>query len=563
MNERYRLIRPLASGGMAELFLGVARGAEGFERPVAIKRVLPHLARDPDIARMFLAEARLSTLLQHQNIATVHDVGQGPEGLFLVMELVDGWDLGVLLATAAHRGIRFPPHLAAFIVHQCLTGLGHAYRKVHDGRPVMMAHRDVSPSNILVSREGEVKLTDFGIARMAGPAHTAPGIFRGKEAYSAPEVLRGEPATAASDQFSLGIVFHELLTGRHPFHGEQDASAVAYAILTRPVAPPRDVPGPLAGAMVRMLAQEPGARFHSPESLSDGFARWLAQSGLPSTSQTLAAFMRELGLPPTLREQAEASGPALHTRPSKGEPSHAELEHAPLTLPGGAALSSSGRVVHRCARCNHVLPGPGVPCAHCSAPGRSPHAPGEPVLPTMPMAPAGAPRAGPSSHLELSPQQSLAESVPQSFSTAGMKSVLQTDADALELAERELPPDSDWPDDAVRLKRQRRKRVVGLVVAMGVLAMGVWFWPQRSTLLIQVLSATGLRLSTPTLTVSSEPPGAAVWVNDAELGTTPLRIDNRFPAGRVPVQVRLKGYRTWKGTFTGGANANLEVKLKR
>ncbi len=129
-HERYRLIRPLAAGGMAELFLGYARGAEGFEKPVAIKRVLPHLARDPAIARMFVAEAQLATHLQHQNIATVHDVGQGPEGLFLVMELVDGWDLGVLLRTATRQGRRFPPHLAAFIVLQALSGLTHAYRSV-------------------------------------------------------------------------------------------------------------------------------------------------------------------------------------------------------------------------------------------------------------------------------------------------------------------------------------------------------------------------------------------------------------------------------------------------
>ncbi|MFL5356712.1 serine/threonine-protein kinase [Archangium sp.] len=169
MNEsRYRLVRPLATGGMAELFLGVVRGAEGFEKSVAIKRMLPHLAKDPSLARMFLAEAKLATHLQHQNIASVYDVGSGPEGLFLVMELVDGWDLGVLLRHAWRRGQRFPPHLVAFIGAQVLAGLIHAYRRQHNGRPVLTAHRDISPSNILVSREGEVKVTDFGIARLEG-----------------------------------------------------------------------------------------------------------------------------------------------------------------------------------------------------------------------------------------------------------------------------------------------------------------------------------------------------------------------------------------------------------
>ncbi|ATB46509.1 protein kinase domain-containing protein [Corallococcus macrosporus] len=642
MNERYRLVRPLAIGGMAELFLGVARGAEGFERPVAIKRVLPHLAREPDIARMFLAEARLATLLQHQNIATVHDVGQGPEGLFLVMELVDGWDLGVLLRSAASRGVRFPPHLAAFIVHQALAGLGHAYRKVHDGRPVMVAHRDVSPSNILVSREGEVKLTDFGIARMAGPAHTAPGVFRGKEAYTAPEVLKGGPATAASDQFSLGIVLYELLTGRHPFHAEKDASAVAYAILTRPVSPPQDVPAPLAGAVMRMLARTPQERFHSPESLAEGFARWLAQAGEPATSQALAAFLQGLGLPPPLSEQAaspsglpapglrddagprppggtpaQSPAPAQagarawasqgHERPSPpdmealGQPPGPTLsmaggsgphavdtragthapgpmgsalasgsrgasaapgaeEEEPLSLPGGAALSVSGRLVHRCPRCSHVVSSPQARCSHCAM---WPDAPRDEAPVQRPSHAPGA-FAPPPGGLELSAQQTLAESVPQSYVTPGAKSVLHTAADELELAERAYAPESDWPDEAALLRRSRRRRAVGLLLVALLVGAGVWLWPRRSTVLIRVMAATGLRLSpTPMLRVDSDPPGATVWVRDAELGTTPLALENRYPEGRVPLQVRLKGHRTWKGTFSGGEAAHIDAKLKR
>src|SRR5690349_9664502 len=174
---------------MAELFLGKTRGAGGFEKPVAIKRMLPHLARDPTLTRMFLAEARLATHLQHQNIASVYDVGSSAEGLFLVMELVEGWDLSVLLRHALHHGQRFPPHLVAFIGTQVLAGLVHAYRRLHEGRPVLTAHRDVSPSNILVSREGEVKVTDFGIARIEGVSvGSQPGTFKGKLPYSAPEV---------------------------------------------------------------------------------------------------------------------------------------------------------------------------------------------------------------------------------------------------------------------------------------------------------------------------------------------------------------------------------------
>ena len=164
---------------------------------------------------------------------------------------------------------------------------------------------------------------------------------------------------------------------------------------------------------------------------------------------------------------------------------------------------------------------------------------------------------------ELSAQQSLAESVPQSFTTTGVKSVLHTDADALELEERPRPPANDGLDEAGSGWRSWAKRAVGLLIVMALVGGGLWLWPQRSTLLIRVMAATGLRLSAPTLSVESEPSGATVWIGDTAVGTTPLRLDNRFSEKRVPIQVRLKGYRTWKGTFAGGEAAHIDAKLKR
>ncbi len=583
MNEpRYRLLRPLATGGMAELFLGVARAAEGFERTVAIKRMLPHLAQEPDIARMFLAEARLATQLQHQNIATVYDVGQGPEGLFLVMELVDGWDLGVLLRNATRQGRRFPPHLAAFIVLQSLAGLTHAYRKLHGGQPVMVAHRDVSPSNILVSREGEVKVTDFGIARLAGVSLTEPGVFKGKAAYSAPEVLQGAPANATSDQFSLGIVFYELLTGRHPFHHVKEPVAVTHAILTREVPPPEDVPAPLAQAVLRMLARAPEARFPSPEALAELLARWLAQAGEPATSQTLSAFLRELKLPPTLRELSEAAGdsgtvdPRLATRPVAPRTFALEPE-LPTTL-GGAALSASGRLVHRCTRCGSVLSAPRAPCDHCAAelappspvfaptPQAAPHAPRAPGAPAPdvqarhPAASASAPHPAPAAPA----LQELTEPTGPEGTSPSAPSVLEAPDEALQLAERAPRPESDWEQSPTGRPARRWGRavaVLGVVAALG--AGGAWLWTQRGTLLRQPLAAAGLAPASPVLTIHSEPPGASVLVNGKELGTTPLALDNLYPGEPIPVQVRLKGYRTWKGTFPGGQHSRLDVKLQR
>ncbi|WP_164018643.1 protein kinase domain-containing protein [Pyxidicoccus trucidator] len=609
MHERYRLVRPLATGGMAELFLGVAR-TEGFERTVAIKRVLPQLAQEPDIARMFLAEARLSMQLQHQNIATVYDVGHGPGGLFLVMELVDGWDLGVLLRTAARQGQRFPPHLAAFVVVQTLAGLSHAYRKMHDGRPVMVAHRDVSPSNVLVSREGEVKVTDFGIARLEGASFTEPGVFRGKEAYSAPEVLQGAPANALSDQFSLGIVFHELLTGRHPFHDVKEPMAVAYAILSREVPPlPPDVPAPLAEAVLRMMARAPERRFPTPELLGESLARWLARAGEPATSHALSDFMRQLRLAPTLRELGEAgdepqAGLAQATRPSSPGTFSLEEDAPPETQPGGLALSASGRLVHRCARCGTPLHGAHAPCDACAEELSPPSPTFTPVPPasalggrsgpldsgagapgpaasasagrSAPGAPAHAPSAGrpaPSTpgnrarqgapELAPSPTQSLADASVPEQGHRPMRSVLELPAESLELAERTARPESDWQEDPGASRRRWKRAGVALGMVAVLAAAGAWLYSQRAALPGH-LTKLGVPVPSPALSIITNPPGATVLVEGKQVGTTPLAMDNAYPSDKpLTVQVRLRGYRTWKGTFRGGEPVEFKVVLDR
>ncbi|XXF76400.1 serine/threonine protein kinase [Myxococcaceae bacterium GXIMD 01537] len=546
MNERYRLVRPLAAGGMAELFLGVVKGAEGFEKPVAIKRVLPHLARDPAIARMFVAEAKLSTHLQHQNIATVHDVGQGPEGLFLVMELVNGWDLGALLRHAARRGRRFPPHLAAFIGAQALAGLVHAYRRTDNGKPVMTAHRDISPSNLLVSREGEVKVTDFGIARLEGASHgTQPGTFKGKLPYAAPEQLKGAPATAASDQFSLGIVLYELLTGRHPFGDAGDPLAVAYAIPTQEPAPLTGVPAPLADIVLRALAKAPEARFPQPEMMGEALARYLARAGVPATSGTLATFLGELNMPPTLlelsqQEQGEdsPSNTYVPTSPAPGsfELAGEEQEQPWAPTPGGPELSSSGKL---------ILPAQAAPAA-----------PARPATQAYGPAPTQTPQW---ESLELdTTTSSLAEEVMAAQAPSQAPSVLDTPAQQLELAERSAREETTWEPE----KRQGPWLKVALALVMvGTLAGAAWHF--RTQLEESLRPGPRLRTSR-VLTVHSEPSGAAVFIDGAELGTTPLVMDNIYPADKpIPVRVTLPGHKPWKGTFTGGQSATLEARLDK
>ncbi|RKH55044.1 serine/threonine-protein kinase [Corallococcus llansteffanensis] len=645
MTSRYRLLQPLATGGMAELFLGVAKGAEGFERTVAIKRMLPHLAREPGIASMFVAEARLSMRLQHQNIVTVHDVGEGPEGLFLVMELVDGWDLGAILRAVARQGLRVPPHLAVFIASQAQAGLLHAYRRQDEGRAVMTAHRDVSPSNLLVSREGEVKVTDFGIARLEGLSRTEPGAFKGKVPYAAPEVLRGEPATALSDQFSLGIILSELLAGQHPFGPAVEPMAVAYSILNRAPASLPDVPASLATLVLRMLSRDPEGRFPQPEDVSEALARWLAQTGEPASSHALATFLRGVRLPPSVGDlariaaQENATAPAVSFVTSGGPPGSADAPSGTRTSlfgaapspsargepvpwkvpgpaavpvggeeaepwspsPGGVALSASGEVVHACAVCGGALDSPDAPCEACTrgptarastpwssaaetptvlgpAAARGPR-PGEPSATGRASghgAPAGAPpgavraSSGPSrkpAPVADSAAPSLATQSLADFDDAGRRArpnIHQASVGDLELEERGPRPEgTSWelePPAPPPRPRRRWGPVVALFAIVTVLAGGVVFlWPRYEAQVLHALNGG----QTGTLSIRSEPSGARVTVDGVDVGVTPLVMDNVYPSRAIPVQLKLRGYRAWTGSFMGGMKADIDAELKR
>ncbi|WNG31969.1 protein kinase [Cystobacter fuscus] len=557
---------------MAELFLGKTRGAGGFEKPVAIKRMLPHLARDPTLARMFLAEARLATHLQHQNIASVYDVGSSAEGLFLVMELVEGWDLSVLLRHALHHGQRFPPHLVAFIGTQVLAGLVHAYRRLHEGRPVLTAHRDVSPSNILVSREGEVKVTDFGIARIEGVSvGSQPGTFKGKLPYSAPEVLQGEPATAASDQFALGIVLHELLSGRHPFEpGEsEDPMALALAIIQQEPAPLPEAPPALHAVILRALARAPAQRFARPEDMAEALSRYLAQSGEPASSHALAGFIAQLHPPPTLLEREEPAEqphaqthtlPHLTLSPNAMKTPDSELppEEDWDEVPGGSALSTNGQVVRsapestpppasRCAHCHAPLPEDGARCPRCGQ--------------TQP--PVISPLGRDDTPLELASPSRTPERA--EFSPLELGGPRAAQAETPRLAERAPRPENTYvPVDMRGSWRRRLRSLLTLLIVLGAVGGALWVaWPHARPLLARLGATSGLAPHTAILSIQSTPSGATVSVDGKVVGTTPLFIDNIYPEQDIPVRLTLKGYKPWKGTFTGNQPESLDIQLKR
>jgi len=218
---RYQLVERLAVGGMAELFVAASPGEHGFQKKVVIKRLLPHLIDDDTYNAMFIDEAKLTARLVHPKIAQTFELGKVDDALFIAMEYVDGIDVLALLRELAARRRRVDPQLAAWIAHEVLDALDYAHNLTgEDGARLNIVHRDISPSNVLLSVRGDIKLVDFGIARQQDPdrAHKSKsGTLKGKYGYMSPEQVIEQSLDARSDLFSVGVVLAELLTGRRLF----------------------------------------------------------------------------------------------------------------------------------------------------------------------------------------------------------------------------------------------------------------------------------------------------------------------------------------------------------
>lgn len=269
---RYTVLRRFAVGGMAELYLAHQRGAEGFAKLVALKRILPHLASEPQFTQMFLDEARLAATLHHPNIAAVLDFGEHEGEHYLTMEYVHGRHL--LDVLRAHAGRPLPLPVALGIVSDVARALHHVHeQRGHDGRPLGLVHRDVSPSNVLISYDGGVKLTDFGIAKaMELTSATRTGTFKGKLGYSAPEQCRGEAIDRRADIFALGILLYETTTGARCFSGPNEF-AVLGRVARGDYVPPLEVdaeyPAWLTPVIARTLALDPAMRPPTAAALAD------------------------------------------------------------------------------------------------------------------------------------------------------------------------------------------------------------------------------------------------------------------------------------------------------
>jgi serine/threonine-protein kinase len=296
---KYELVAPVGEGGMASIWRGLLHGASGFTKVVAVKRVRPELARDPIYTAMIVEEARVVSALQHPNIVQTFDFDKDEKGaFFIVMEWVDGVDLGAWLrAQAAHdRGA--PWHLVTGIIIEVLRGVAAAHEHVDArGAPAPIIHRDITPANILLGIRGHVKLADFGLARATDRAvRTQPGIVKGKLAYLAPEMLHGASASAASDLFSVGIVFWEALTGKRLFWDKSDGEVIMKlkAAHVPPLAEARpDAPRAIAEVVHTALAIRPEDRFESAHEMLSNLTAILREHPLPTDAKPIARSVEE------------------------------------------------------------------------------------------------------------------------------------------------------------------------------------------------------------------------------------------------------------------------------
>lgn len=291
----YDLLALAGRGGMAEVWRATAREGPRAGRVVALKRLLPGLARDPEYVELFRREAAVTRRLHHPAVVEVLDAGVADGAPYLVMDYVDGRNLREVLAQCARRGILLPLDFGAYVGHVLAQALDHAHAGVDlEGAPLGIVHCDVSPSNVFVSRLGEIKLGDFGVALTPGAAKVGPGAL-GKIHYLAPEQLRGEPLTPATDLFALGAVLFEVLTNQKAFPGatvDEVGQRVLRGALRAPSEARPEIPFELDALVLRCLAARPADRWESAAALAAEIAtRYDPAVGTPLA---IAAVVRGL-----------------------------------------------------------------------------------------------------------------------------------------------------------------------------------------------------------------------------------------------------------------------------
>ncbi len=319
---KYELLEKIGAGGMAEIYKARVTGPEGFEKILVVKRILPTYAKNTAFIEMLIAEAKLSSLLQHANIVQIFELGQIDGGYHIAMEYVHGADLLKLLAACARKGLQMPLEIGLFVVAEAAKGLAYAHAATdHRGRPLNIIHRDVSPSNILISLDGDVKVMDFGVARAdletSGKRKKKSSALKGKLGYMSPELVVGDDIDHRSDIFAMGIILWEILTLRRLFLGKTDIQTlinIRDVRIDKKLEKHSYVPDGIQNIIRKALAKDPDERYQTGTDLQEAILDYLFEHRIRVTNRNVAQFMRE-----ALEGEEEAPRPIYVARPGAGE----------------------------------------------------------------------------------------------------------------------------------------------------------------------------------------------------------------------------------------------------
>ncbi|NPC86724.1 protein kinase, partial [Pyxidicoccus fallax] len=367
---KYLLLERINVGGMAEVFIAKAFGVEGFERILAIKKILPTMAEDEEFITMFIDEARISVQLNHANIVHIHELGKHDDTYFIAMEYVAGRDVRTILERYRRRKEIMPTAQAVFVASKMCDGLDYAHRKKDArGQDLHIIHRDISPQNILISYEGEVKVIDFGIAKAANRSQkTQAGILKGKFGYMSPEQVRGMPIDRRSDIFAVGVLLYEMLTGEKLFVGESDFSTLE-KVRNADVPLPRqfnpNIPPGLEKVVLKALAREPEERYQWASDLAEDLMRFLLAGDAIYSSKHLSSYMKEAFAEDMLREAEKMERYASIERPD-------QIETSGVTVPPPTVSQRTG------SHAQKKVPPPAVVVTGTPA-GRASTAPAQPA----------------------------------------------------------------------------------------------------------------------------------------------------------------------------------------
>jgi serine/threonine-protein kinase len=551
----YDILGRLAVGGMAEVLLARPHGGAG--RPIVVKKILAHFADDDDFRAMFEDEAKLGLLLDHPHIARCTDHGSVGGQAYLEMEWIDGVPLGRLIRRARDLG-GVSDRVAVTIAAQVADALDHAHRLCDEtGRALQLVHRDVSPHNVMISYDGDVKLLDFGIAKAEARQHeTRAGVVKGKFAYMAPEQVRGEKIDARADVFALGVVLFEALIGKSLYRRETDAETMT-DILDAPVpslAAYRTNPSSELDAVLRKsLAKEPTSRFSSAAALRDALLTWLRGHGGVARREEIAelvgrCFAAEAERGPRVDTMPFGQSVVLGALPRTSEPSGSrelELEFGELDLPPLDLDRKTGRPPAKSARPSDPFDGldlPDLPLPDVAPPpSRSPLASKAGSSPaTAPLTKSSEPARPP-----------LA--APTRTPLAGASST------------RAAPARTSSRGSTEGGGRGALVALAALAV-VALAAVGVFVWKPWAEASDAPSTPTGDRV-TPlpstgsAILVASTPPGANVELDGAPRGVTPLELNGLVP-GTYTVRVSAEGHAPFEQSITLGERATETVMAR-